>query len=62
LFLTTSLSLSPPLFVHTGVLYGMGPQATTNKLGIEVAQASKITQSFFDHFRQIRTWIQQIKR
>jgi DNA polymerase I-like protein with 3'-5' exonuclease and polymerase domains len=44
------------------VIYGMGAQATASKLGIEVAQASRITQSFFDHFRQMRSWIQQIKR
>lgn len=48
--------------MSAGVLYGMGAQATASKLGIEVAVASKITQTFFDHFRQIRSWIQQIKR
>lgn len=40
----------------------MGPQATAAKLSIDVSTASRITQTFFDHFRQIRAWIQQIKR
>jgi DNA polymerase I-like protein with 3'-5' exonuclease and polymerase domains len=40
----------------------MGAQATAAKLGIDVAQASRITQTFFNHFKQIRLWIQQIKR
>lgn len=40
----------------------MGAQATAAKLGIDVAQASRITQTFFNHFKQIRSWIQQIKR
>ena len=45
----------------TGVLYGMGSQAAAVKLGIDVASASRITQAFFDHFKQIKVWIQQIK-
>lgn len=45
----------------SGVLYGMGPQAAAAKLSISVEAASGITQTFFDNFKQIRTWIQQIK-
>ena len=40
----------------------MGAQATANKLGIEVAAASRITQSFFDAFKQMKSWIMHIKR
>ena len=39
----------------------MGAQAAAAKLGIDVASASRITQAFFDHFKQIKVWIQQIK-
>ena len=39
----------------------MGPQAAAAKLSISVEAASRITQTFFDNFKQIRTWIQQIK-
>ena len=53
MFLTT--------FAVPGVLYGMGPQAAAAKLSISVEAASRITQTFFDNFKQIRTWIQQIK-
>ena len=51
-----------PHFALLGVLYGMGAAATAAKLGMEVAAAGRITQAFFDHFKQIKAWIQQIKR
>jgi DNA polymerase-1 len=61
--ITTCTALQSHLTLPAaGVIYGMGAQATASKLGIAVAQASRITQSFFDHFRQMRSWIQQIKR
>ena len=40
----------------------MGAPATATKLGIDVGAAGRITQTFFDHFPQIRAWIQQTKR
>jgi DNA polymerase I-like protein with 3'-5' exonuclease and polymerase domains len=45
-----------------GVLYGMGTQATAAKLGIDVARASSIISTFFDRFKQIKVWIQRVKR
>lgn len=48
--------------VCLGVLYGMGPQATAAKLGIDVAAANQITHSFFNHFKKMKTWISHIKR
>jgi DNA polymerase I-like protein with 3'-5' exonuclease and polymerase domains len=49
-------------FVLAGVLYGMGTQATATKLGIDVARASSIISTFFDRFKQIKVWIQRVKR
>ncbi|KAJ1416206.1 hypothetical protein B484DRAFT_482002 [Ochromonadaceae sp. CCMP2298] len=37
-----------------GVLYGMGPAAAAAKLNIEVSAAARITQSFFNHFKQMK--------
>lgn len=48
--------------VCLGVLYGMGAQATAAKLGIDVASANQITSSFFRHFKNMKAWIQSIKR
>lgn len=44
-----------------GVLYGMGPQAASTKLGIDVMTASKITNSFFSNFSQVKVWIHRVK-
>lgn len=44
-----------------GVLYGMGPQSAATNLGIDVVTASKITNSFFNSFSQVKTWIQRVK-
>lgn len=49
------------IYILLGVLYGMGAQATASKLGIDIASASRITQSFFDNFRTMKAWILQIK-
>lgn len=44
-----------------GVLYGMGPQAAAARLGIDINTASKITNSFFNNFPQVKSWIQRVK-
>jgi len=44
-----------------GVLYGMGPAAAAAKLNIEVSAAARITQSFFNHFKQMKAWTAKIK-
>jgi len=44
-----------------GVIYGMGPQAAASKLGLDVPAVNKITHAFFEKFRSIKSWLQQIK-
>ena len=42
-------------------MYGMGPQAASEKLSIDLSQVMKITTAFFDKFKSIKAWLQQIK-
>eukprot|EP01041_Mallomonas_annulata_P005934 gene5934-11971_t len=44
-----------------GVIYGMGPQAAAAKLGISVATVKTITEAFFDRFKAVKAWLQEIR-
>jgi hypothetical protein len=54
-----TLPTHPP---HTGTIYGMGPALAAAKLGIDVASANRITHSFFNNYKQMKSWMMTIKR
>jgi DNA polymerase-1 len=45
-----------------GIIYGMGAASTAQKLGIELSAAHKIINSFFMKFKNVRKWMESIKR
>jgi DNA polymerase I-like protein with 3'-5' exonuclease and polymerase domains len=44
-----------------GVMYGMGTSSVASKLDIDVKQAKLITNAFFQEFRAVHNWMNEIK-
>mmetsp|Transcript_18913 Transcript_18913/g.31578 ORF Transcript_18913/g.31578 Transcript_18913/m.31578 type:complete len:795 (-) Transcript_18913:1444-3828(-) len=44
-----------------GTMYGMGPHAAATKLGISYQDARSIVDSFYNKFRNVKSWIEYIK-
>lgn len=40
----------------------MGAHLTAAKLGVSVSKANQITEEFFKHFKQLKTWSLIIKK
>jgi DNA polymerase I-like protein with 3'-5' exonuclease and polymerase domains len=47
--------------VCLGVMYGMGTTSTAARLGIDVNEAKGIISAFFDRFKQLHGWMEQVK-
>ena len=47
--------------VTLGLIYGMGAELMAKKLSISKVEAKKIMDAFFNEFRQVQVWMQDIK-
>lgn len=45
-----------------GTIYGMGPALAASKLGIDVAAANRITNAFFNKYKDMKLWMMKIKK
>lgn len=39
-----------------GIIYGMGKEATASKLGIDINTVTKMINTFFNKFEQVKIW------
>ena len=50
------------ILLISGTIYGMGPALAASKLGIDVASANRITNAFFNKYKDMRLWMMKIKK
>jgi hypothetical protein len=47
---------------NIGTIYGMGPALAASKLGIDVAAANRVTNAFFNKYKDMKLWMMKIKK